>query len=96
MTNKRLELVNEFSVHVSPTVKGVGITIMGQETDPSFHEFAWHNLIEDLIEEHTVTVLKTSDVRVTKDSKEALLKRFDNLTWLMSKNQVEHLEVPYS
>ena len=74
MTNKRLELLNEFDVHVSPTVKGVGITNMGQETDPSFHEFAWHNLIEDLVEEHTVTVLKTSDVRVTKDSKEALLR----------------------
>ena len=49
MTNKRLELLNEFDVHVSPTVKGVGITIMGQE-------------------------LKTSDVRITKDSKEALLR----------------------
>jgi hypothetical protein len=41
MTNKRLELLNEFDVHVSPTIKGVGITIMGQETDPSFHEFSY-------------------------------------------------------
>ena len=37
------------------------------------HEFAWHNLIDDLVEEHAMTVLKTSDVRVTKDSK-ALLR----------------------
>ena len=39
MTNKRLELLNEFDVHVSPTVKGVGITIMGQETE------RWNNYI---------------------------------------------------
>ena len=74
MTNKRLELVNEFGVHVSPTTKGVGITIMGQDTDPSFHEFAWHDLLEDLVEEHIVTILKTNDKRITKDSKEALLR----------------------
>ena len=74
MTNKRLELLNEFNVHVSPTTKGVGITIMGQETDPSFHEFYWHNLVDDLIEEHTVTILKTSDTRITNDSKKSLIR----------------------
>tara|TARA_R100001440_G_scaffold51894_1_gene71806 strand:+ start:1074 stop:1370 length:297 start_codon:yes stop_codon:yes gene_type:complete len=74
MTNKRLELLNEFNVHVSPTTKGVGITILGQDTEPSFHEFYWHNLLDDLVEEHTVTVLKTSDTRITQDSKEALLR----------------------
>ena len=74
MTNKRLELVNEFDVHVSPTAKGICITVMGQDTAPSFHEFLWYNIIEDLIDEHSISVLHSKDVRISEDSKEAITK----------------------
>jgi len=74
MTNKKLELINEFNVHVSPTAKGIGITVMGQDTDPSFHEFLWYNIIDDLINEHSIAVLHSKDVRISEDSKEAITR----------------------
>ena len=98
MTRKRLELVNEFEIHVSPTTKGVGVTIIGRDSNPSFYEFGWHGIIDDLIESHSIAVLKTKDVRISEDSRDAITRiaaalRFCSYTLYKKVRQLKVVDV---
>ena len=38
-----------------------------------YAEYKWSDIIDDLVEGYTVTVLKNKDVRIAKDGKDLLL-----------------------
>ena len=65
MINKKLELVNEIDLYISPTINGIGVTITPENDEASFSEYLWKDVVEGLIDAHTVTILKDKDIRLT-------------------------------
>ena len=63
MINKKLELVNEIDLYISPTINGIGVTITPENDEASFSEYLWKDVVEGLIDAHTVTILKDKDIR---------------------------------
>ena len=41
MINKKLELVNEIDLYISPTINGIGVTITPENDEASFSEYLW-------------------------------------------------------
>ena len=79
MVNSRLELINQVDFYVLPTLNGIGITISPEGEKAMFNEYNWKEIIDSLLDSHTVTVLKDKDVRLTYESKIFLLKIANNL-----------------
>ena len=95
MINKKLELVNEIDLYISPTINGIGVTITPENDEASFSEYLWKDVVEGLVEAHTVTILKDKDIRLTVESKE-FLTRIANSLSLQSdiiKNKIEKMKV---
>ena len=80
MINKKLELVNEIDLYISPTINGIGVTITPENDEASFSEYLWKDVVEGLIDAHTVTILKDKDIRLTVESKEFLTKIANSLS----------------
>jgi len=80
MINKKLELVNEIDLYISPTINGIGVTITPENEEASFSEYLWKDVVEGLIDAHTVTILKDKDIRLTVESKEFLTKIANSLS----------------
>ena len=72
MTFKKVELVSEIFVHLVPTENGIGV-VLSPEKDNMYAEYKWSDIIDDLVEGYTVTVLENKDVRIAKDGKDLLL-----------------------
>ena len=70
MINKKLELVNEIDLYISPTINGIGVTITPENDEASFSEYLWKDVVEGLVAAHTVTILKDKDIRLTVESKD--------------------------
>jgi len=76
MPSKSIELVSELEVHLSPTPRGIGVTIAPSlPTQPaSYTEYNWTELIGGLLEAHTIPVLHKKDIRISEDSYRYLLE----------------------
>ena len=76
MPSKMLELKSELEVHLSPTPRGIGVTLAPETPGKaaSYAEYHWAELIGGLCEAHTIPVLHDKDVRITEDSYKYLLE----------------------
>tara|TARA_Y100000401_G_C8281953_1_gene203972 strand:+ start:531 stop:824 length:294 start_codon:yes stop_codon:yes gene_type:complete len=79
MAGKRLELTTQMDLFVSPTINGIALTVTPDGSDAMFNEYKWREVIDTLIDGHTVTVLKNKDVRISYDSRLFLLKVANSL-----------------
>jgi len=68
---KTLSVLSELDVHMCLTKNGIGVTISsGEDCETSFSEYDWSELLDDMLEAHTIPVLTESDYKITKDSYE--------------------------
>ena len=74
MSTKRIELINDLDLDLSLTLNGIGAIIAPENDAPSFSEYHWDELIDTLIDSHTIAVLRKSDVRISGSSKEFLIR----------------------
>ena len=86
MTLQKLEMLTEVDVYISPTAKGIGVTMLGDNDAGTFYEFTWNRIIRDLLEEHTLKVLKKDKTHIHVDSKKAI-------TEIASSLQKTHLKL---
>ena len=74
MSTKRIELLNDLELELSLTLNGIGAVIAPDNDDASFCEYHWDDVIDTLIDSHTIAVLRKSDVRISGSSKEFLIR----------------------
>ena len=74
MSIKRVELVNDLELELSLTINGIGAIIAPENEDPSFCEYTWDEIIEALVQSHTIAVLRKNDVRISGSSKDYLVR----------------------
>ena len=74
MSIKRIELINDLELELSLTLNGIGAVIAPENEDPSFCEYTWDEIIDALMESHTIAVLRKSDVRISGSSKDFLVR----------------------
>ena len=76
MTSKTLEVVSDLEVHLSPTPRGIGVTLAPESPvkPASYTEYNWSDLVEGLLEAHTIPVLHKKDIPITEDSYRYLLE----------------------
>ena len=76
MTSKMIEVVSDLEVHLSPTPRGIGLTLAPESpTKPAaYAEYNWADLVRGLLEAHTIPVLHKKDIRITEDSYRYLLE----------------------
>jgi len=74
MSIKKIELINDLELELSLTLNGIGAVIAPENEDPSFCEYDWDEVIDTLIESHTIAVLRKNDVRISGSSKDFLTR----------------------
>ena len=74
MSIKRVELVNDLELELSLTINGIGAIIAPENEDPSFCEYTCDEIIEALVQSHTIAVLRKNDVRISGSSKDYLVR----------------------
>tara|TARA_X000000950_G_C13882340_1_gene647392 strand:- start:656 stop:955 length:300 start_codon:yes stop_codon:yes gene_type:complete len=85
MSIKRIELINDLDLELSLTLHGIGVVIAPEHEDPSFSEYTWDDILETLIDSHTIAVLRKNDVRISGSSKEFLTRVAEQLRLQASK-----------
>ena len=68
MSIKRIELVNDLDLELSLTLNGIGVVIAPEHEDPSFSEYTWDEVMEDMVEMHSIPVLGKNDVKISQES----------------------------
>ena len=76
MTSKSIEVVSDLEVHLSPTPRGIGVTLAPESPvkPAAYAEYNWADLVRGLLEAHTIPVLHKKDIRITEDSYRYLLE----------------------
>ena len=74
MSIKRVELISDLELELSLTINGIGAIIAPENEDPSFCEYTWDEIIEALVQSHTIAVLRKNDVRISGSSKDYLVR----------------------
>ena len=75
MASRVLELTSEVEVRLMPTTTGVAISIFGEEQNYNSHAvYPWQEMVDNLIDEHAIPVLRKDDLRVTQESYDFLIK----------------------
>mgnify|MGYP003626433960 FL=1 len=75
MSNKTIEIVSDIDLELSLTLHGIGAVITPDNEDaPSFCEYPWDEVIDTLIDSHTIAVLHKKDIRISGSSKQFLVR----------------------
>lgn len=75
MSNKKIEIVSDIDLELSLTLHGIGAVITPDNEDPpSFCEYPWDEVIDTLIDSHTIAVLHKKDIRISGSSKQFLVR----------------------
>lgn len=68
-STKVLSVLSELDVHISVTKQGIGITISSaDDCEASFSEYTWDEVMEDMVEMHSIPVLGKNDVKISQES----------------------------
>jgi hypothetical protein len=67
---KTLSVLSELDVHLSLTKQGIGVVISGGDAETSFSEYTWDELIDDIIDQHSIPVLASNDFKISRESAE--------------------------
>ena len=74
MASRVLELTSEIEVRLMPTTTGVAISIFGDDNNYNSHAvYPWQEMVDNLIDEHAIPVLRKDDFRITQESKDFLI-----------------------
>jgi len=57
-----------------PTTTGVAISIFGEHETDSHAVYPWDEMVNNLINEHAIPVLREDDLRITPESQQFLMK----------------------
>lgn len=65
--------MSELDVHLSVTKNGIGVTASSlEDVEASFSEYTWEEIINDMVDSHSVPVLGTNDEKISDESYEYL------------------------
>ena len=74
MANRILHLTSDVEVRLMPTTTGIAISIFG-ELDPDSHAVQpWDEMVINLVDEHSIPVLRQDDYKITQESRDFLMK----------------------
>ncbi len=74
MSSRILHLTSDVEVRLMPTTTGVAISIFGEHDTDSHAVYPWEEMVNNLIDEHAIPVLRKDDFRVTPESQQFLMK----------------------
>mgnify|MGYP003650516613 CR=1 FL=1 len=67
-STKTLSVLSELDVHLSITKNGIAVVISADDAETSFSEYNWDELLDDMVEQHSIPVLASNDYKISKDS----------------------------
>ena len=74
MPSRILHLTSDVEVRLMPTTTGVAISIFGEHETDSHAVYPWDEMVNNLINEHAIPVLREDDLRITPESQQFLMK----------------------
>ena len=74
MSSRILHLTSDVEVRLMPTTTGVAISIFGEHETDSHAVYPWDEMVNNLINEHAIPVLREDDLRITPESQQFLMK----------------------
>ena len=74
MANRILHLTSDVEVRLMPTTTGVAISIFGEHETDSDAVYPWDEMVDNLIGEHAIPVLREDDLRITPETQQFLMK----------------------
>ena len=73
MSSRILHLTSDVEVRLMPTTTGVAISIFGEHETDSHAVYPWGEMVNNLINEHAIPVLREDDLRITPESQQFLM-----------------------
>ena len=73
MSSRILHLTSDVEVRLMPTTTGVAISIFGEHETDSHAVYPWDEMVNNLIGEHAIPVLRKDDYRITPESQQFLI-----------------------
>ena len=73
MSSRILHLTSDVEVRLMPTTTGVAISIFGEHETDSHAVYPWDEMVNNLIGEHAIPVLRKDDYSITPERPQFLI-----------------------